>query len=670
MNDGVASDRAGHEGSTNEPRGGEDLVRGPDGAPGHVVGEVADGSAGRPDRRVRPTVLVVDDEAEILTALTDLLEEQFEVVATTRPEDALQRLAEGLRPAVILSDQRMPGLTGDVFLERARAHSDAEALLLTGYAELDAVVGALNRGRIAGYSAKPWEPAALLAMVGSARDRYDLRRALETERALMRGLLENLPEQLSFKDGQGRFLRLNAAKAAALGATVAACLDRREEEFLSPAEAERLAEAERAVLAGGAQSGLTQSPAGPGGAPRWLQVTRASLGGGLLVTVERDVTEAHRMEARLRQADKMQALGTMAGGVAHDFNNLLTAILGSLQLAGKRVGDEPGLLRLMRNATMAAERGSALTRRLLSFSRQNDLAPRTVSVNRLILGMGDLLARTLGAPAGGTLELRRALAADPGTARVDPDQLELALINLCINARDAMSAGGTITLSTANAAVRADEIPDLAAGDYVRIAVEDTGSGMAPEVLARVLEPFFTTKEVGKGTGLGLPMVYGLVRQSGGGLTIDSAPGEGTRISLYLPAGEAEPEHESPEEGDTARARIPARILVVDDDSTVREVTAGFLADLGHETVEAADGATALRLLETDPGLRLMVADFAMPRMNGAELSARARAIRPGLPILLVTGYAELATLASDIPVLHKPYRQSELAEKVAALLG
>jgi PAS domain S-box-containing protein len=614
----------------------------------------------------RATILLVDDESEILTALTDLLEDEYEVVSTTRPEQALKMLAGGLRPAVILSDQRMPGLTGDAFLERARAYSDAEALLLTGYAELDAVVGALNRGRIAGYTPKPWEPAGLLAMVAAARDRHGLRQALATERALLRGLLDNLPDQLSFKDRNGRFLRLNAAKAASLGSTVEACLGRCEAEFLSPAEAERLARAERAAAVEGAVSELVEQHGGEDGTVRWMQASRIPLGDGVLVTIARDVTEARQMEQRLRQADKMQALGTMAGGIAHDFNNLLTAILGSLHLAGRRVRDAPDLQRLLRNATMAAERGSALTRRLLSFSRQNDLTLRTVSVNRLIIGMGDLLARTL----GGTVEVRRRLSADPDTARVDPDQLELALLNLCINARDAMPAGGAITLTTQTVALEAEEVAEVPAGSYVRVSVADSGTGMTPEVLARVFEPFFTTKDIGKGTGLGLPMVYGLVRQSGGGVTIDSAPGEGTRVTLYLPSGGEETGGERGDEEETPATQNPVRVLVVDDDATVREVTAGFLSDLGHETVEAADGDAALRVLEDDPSVRLMVADFAMPRMTGAELSERARAMRPDLPILLVTGYAELAKLAADIPVLHKPYRQGDLAEQVAMLLG
>jgi PAS domain S-box-containing protein len=614
----------------------------------------------------RGTVLLVDDEPEILTALTDLLEDSYEVVSTTSPAAALKMLREGIPVSVILSDQRMPGMTGDVFLERARAFSDAEALLLSGYAELDAVVGALNRGRIAGYAAKPWEPSALQAMVAGAQERYRLRRALETERALLRGLLDNSPDLISFKDAEGRFIRLNAAKAASLGTTVEASLGRSEGAFLTPEAAAQLARAERIAMAEGPVAELVEQPCGEEGMARWMQVSRIPLKDGMMVTIARDVTEARQMEARLRQADKMQALGTMAGGVAHDFNNLLTAILGSLQLARRRAGDAPPLQRLLNNATLAAERGSALTRRLLSFSRQHDLAPRTVEVNRLILGMGDLLSRTL----GGTVEVRRALSADTWQASVDPDQLELALLNLCINARDAMPGGGIITLTTRNAVAGANEIPELAAGEYVAVSVRDCGTGMAPELLTRVFEPFFTTKEVGKGTGLGLSMVYGLTRQSGGSVTLESRLGEGTCVTLYLPRARSGVVREVGEDPGLPAPQRPVRVLVVDDDAAVREVTAAFLSELGHDAVEAADGEAALRVLEADPSVMLMVVDFAMPRMTGAELADRARAMRPGLPILVVTGYAELAKLAQDIPVLHKPYRHADLAQQVAALLG
>ncbi|WP_426959320.1 response regulator [Muricoccus radiodurans] len=613
----------------------------------------------------RGTILLVDDEPEILTALTDLLEDDYDVLSTTSPAQALDMLRDGAagEVSVILSDQRMPGMTGDVFLERARALTDAQAILLTGYAELEAVVGAVNRGRIAGYAAKPWEPTALRGMVEGAHERHRLARALETERTLLRGLLENTPDLLSFKDAEGRFIRLNEAKARSLGTTAAAALGRREAAFLPPTSAAQLTRAEE-LAAQAPQESLEERPAED--APtRWFHVSRIPLRNGLLVAIERDVTEARKMEARLRQADKMQALGTMAGGVAHDFNNLLTAILGSLQLAGRRVGDNPALIRLLRNATLAAERGSALTRRLLSFSRQHELAPRTVEVNGLIRGMGDLLARTL----GGTVEVRRELAPQPWPAQVDPDQLELALLNLCINARDAMPGGGAITLGTRNATVAEGEVAELPAGDYLAVSVADQGTGMSPEVLARVFEPFFTTKEVGKGTGLGLSMVYGLTRQSGGSITIESTPGEGTRVTLYLPRATDTETDETGEEPAMPPPQPASRVLVVDDEATVREVTAGFLSDLGHETLEAADGDAALRMLESDPSIALLVADFAMPRMNGAELSERARAMRPGLPILVVTGYAELAKLSADIPVLHKPYRQQDLAEHVAVLL-
>ncbi|MFT8245996.1 response regulator [Roseomonas sp. BN140053] len=618
----------------------------------------------------RGTILLVDDEAEILTALQDLLEDEYEVLATTSPFDALTLLERGQTVSVILSDQRMPGLTGDAFLARARDLTRAEALMLTGYADLEAVVAALNHGRIAGYSAKPWDPPALRAMVASAYSRWQLTRALETEQALLRGLLDNSADALSFKDAQGRFVRLNAHKAAELGTEVAQALGRREAAFLAPEAAAALALAEAAAMnSGTAQETLEERP-GSDGQPRWWQVSRTPIRPGsgapeFLVSVEREVTESRRLEARLRQADKMQALGTMAGGIAHDFNNLLTAILGSLHLAARHAGDPVRLDRMLRNATLAAERGSALTQRLLSFSRQRDLAMRAVDMNQLVAGMDDLVTRSL----GGTVQVRHAPAPELWPATVDPGQLELALLNLCINARDAMPGGGTLTLATRNARLEAEE-GELAAGDYAVLSVCDTGTGMTPEVLARVFEPFFTTKEVGKGTGLGLSMVYGLCRQAGGAVRVRSTPGEGTCVEMFLPRSAAPAE--AVDDGSQAATPDDARagcILVVDDDPTVREVTLGFLNDLGHRTRGAENGTVALNLLRSDPTIDLMVADLAMPEMTGAELAVQARQLRPQLPVLLVTGYAEQDKIPRDHPVLQKPFQQDDLARSVAELL-
>ncbi|UFN48093.1 response regulator [Roseomonas sp. OT10] len=624
----------------------------------------------------RPTILLVDDEAEIVTALQDLFEDEYDTLCATAPAAALDLLRAAPRVSVILSDQRMPGMTGDQFLARAREISTAEALLLTGYADLEAVISAINNGRIAGYSPKPWEPAALRSMVAGAHRRWSLDRALDTERMLLHGLLDSSADRIAFKDASGRFVRLNAAKAAALGRTVEECLGRPETALLPPPAAAALSQAEQALHDEPVE---TEEARPDEGGTRWFSVHRIPIlprdevAPRFLVTIEHEVTEQRRMADRLRQADKMQALGTMAGGVAHDFNNLLTAILGNLQLAARRAAMDPRLTRLVQNATMAAERGAALTQRLLSFSRQRDLALQPVDANALILGMEDLLGRSL----GGAVRVRSELGEGLWQARVDPGQLELAVLNLCINARDAMPHGGVITIRTRNLSLGPEGLPaaaedadsDLPPGDYVCLSVQDEGTGMAPEVLARAFEPFFTTKEIGRGTGLGLSMVYGLMRQSGGSARITSRPGEGTCVELLLPRA-----HEAQEAAAEAvpepRQGRRARILVVDDDSTVREVTSAFLAELGHDILEAADGAGALRLLEQRGDIDALVADLTMPQMTGVELAQRARALRPGLPVLLVTGYAEIDKVPRDLPVLHKPFQQAELARRVAEMIG
>ncbi|MBL6455714.1 response regulator [Belnapia sp. T6] len=614
-------------------------------------------------------VLVVDDEPEILIALEDLLEEDHVVLAAHSPAEALELLRSDPHIAVIISDQRMPGMNGDAFLAEARRVSAAEALLLTGYADLEAVVRAINNGRIAGYSPKPWDPAALRGMVAGARERYRLARALETEQRLLRGLLEHSQDALSFKDRDGRFIRLNAVKAASLGVDVAACLGRREEEFLAADGAAALAAADEAARREG-QPGVTSiERGGDGPESRHFEVSRIPIPGRdgrieWLATIEREVTEARRLEARLRQADKMQALGTLAGGVAHDFNNLLTAIIGSLRIATQPGIDPARSARLLGVALAAAERGASLTQRLLSFSRQRSLMLRPTSINQLLAGMGDLLARSL----GGGVQLEQQLDPDLWPAKIDPDQLELVVLNLCVNARDAMGGGGTVVIATRNLRIAAGEDPELPAGDYVVVSVRDTGSGIPPEVLSRVFEPFFTTKEVGSGTGLGLSMAHGMAQQSGGAIRIASRLGEGTTVELTLPrsspADAPAPEAES---GTVPHADHPVRILVADDEADVREVTSAILREMGHETIEAGDADSALRLLASEP-VELLITDFAMPRVSGVELAHHARGLRPSVPVLLMTGYADLDKVPRDLPVIRKPFQPAELARLVAEL--
>jgi len=487
---------------------------------------------------MRGTILIVDDEPEILTALRDLLEDEFDVWSAASPLAALDILADEPAISVIVSDQRMPEMTGDIFLSRAREISDAQTILLTGYADLSAVVNAVNNGRISAYMQKPWEPALLLSMVANAHEQCQLRRSLAEERALLRGLMDGSQDALSFKDAEGRFVRLNHVKAESLGRPPEGCLRRREQD-LAPmgGEGQALAMAEaEAFAAGRATERLEERPGLA--APRFVQVTRVPIAGAdgrprFLAVLEHDVTDRRVMENRLHQAEKMQALGTMAGGVAHDFNNLLTAILGSLELALRRNDGDTRLQRLLENATTAAERGTTLTQRLLTFSRQRDLALRSVDANQVIHEMEDLLTRSIG-PG---IAIHKDLAPDLWLAHVDPDQLELALLNLCINARDAMEGEGSVRLITRNLAAVEEESEtlDLPPGDYVLVAVRDTGPGIPPAVIARVFEPFFTTKPVGKGTGLGLSMVYGLAQQAGGLARVLCPEEGGTTVEIILP---------------------------------------------------------------------------------------------------------------------------------------
>jgi PAS domain S-box-containing protein len=612
------------------------------------------------------TILVVDDEPDILVALEDLFENDYRVLSTTSPLKALDIIEKEPDIAIIISDQRMPEMPGDEFLARARHRSDAEAILLTGYADLKAVIGAVNKGRIMAYAPKPWDPTALSSMVASAYERRMLARELETERALLRGLMESTGDQISFKDLEGRFVRLNASKARSLNLTPEACLGRRESDLVPPERAKPREEAERETLAARKPSEHIEERSASNGGTQWFLVHQIPIlneAGAVtnIATIERDVTERKIMEMRLRQADKMQALGTLAGGVAHDFNNLLMAVLGSLDLASRRAPDDPRLTRLLQNATYAAERGASLTQRLLSFSRQRDLRLQAVDVNHVISDMNDLLTRTL----GGFIRIERHLAGSLWKAMVDPDQLELAVLNLCINARDAMSENGVLTLSTRNEVIEEGRITDLGRGDYVVISVADTGAGIPPEILSRVLEPFFTTKEVGKGTGLGLSMVYGLAQQSGGTVTIDSTIGAGTTVELYLSRAAIEEPRPESEETSSFPSAPKVRILLVDDDAEVRTVTAAYLSEMGHRVVEAADGASALDILKADSQFDLLIADFAMPSMTGLELAEQVRKLQPDLGILLVTGYADPERMPENYPVLHKPFTRTELGRKV-----
>jgi len=378
------------------------------------------------------------------------------------------------------------------------------------------------------------------------------------------------------------------------------------------------------------------------------------------------ITERETTEAQLRQMQKLESIGQLTGGVAHDFNNLLTAVIGNLELLRKRVPPTPSSDRLIDGAMQGAQRGAALTQRLLAFARHQALDARPVDLGDLVRGMDDLLHRSLGP----SVTMVQDLPAGIPPAHVDANQVELALLNLAVNSRDAMPAGGTLTLALDVA--ETDATSDLAAGQYVRLTVSDTGAGMDSETLRKAIEPFFSTKDVGKGTGLGLSMIHGLAQQLKGALRLFSTPGQGTRAELWLPVAHGAAELAAPEPA----ARAPdtkrrATLLFVDDDFLIGLSTTSLLEDLGHTVVKASSGPEALEVLRAGGPIDLMITDYAMPGMTGLELAEAARALRPDLPILLATGYADLPSRPNlELPRLSKPYQQQQLAEQIQGLLG
>nr|WP_255429378.1 ATP-binding protein [Ramlibacter albus] len=389
--------------------------------------------------------------------------------------------------------------------------------------------------------------------------------------------------------------------------------------------------------------------------------------------------ELREKEEALRHSQKMEAVGQLTGGIAHDFNNLLTGIIGSLDLLQVRLqqGRTDGLAGYVTAARNSAQRAASLTHRLLAFSRRQALDARPTDVHKLVAGLQELVSRTVGPH----IEVVVQGPADAWHALVDPYQLENALLNLCINARDAMPHGGRIVIAVGNEVLDDDAARPLEVehGEYLAIRVTDTGAGMSPEVAARAFDPFFTTKPIGSGTGLGLSMVYGFARQSGGHAGIETRQGAGTTVTLLLPrhsAAAAEPLQAAPAEVRATAGPAEGTVLLVDDEPTVRMLTIEALRESGCKVIEAADGAAGLRLLQAEPGIQLLVTDVGLPGgMNGRQLADAARERRPGLPVIFTTGYAEhMVTANGQLPqgmqVLSKPFELSDLLTRVREALG
>jgi PAS domain S-box-containing protein len=372
-----------------------------------------------------------------------------------------------------------------------------------------------------------------------------------------------------------------------------------------------------------------------------------------------------KTQLQLLQSQKMESVGQLTGGIAHDFNNLLMAVMGSLEILKKRLPPDPGLRRLLDGAMQGATRGAALTQRMLAFARQQDLKTTSVDLGSLLIGMQELLHRSIGPQIDLRVQVKPVLP----SAEVDAHQVELAILNLAINARDAMPEGGAITIDIEEEAADANHGQRLKPGQYLRVRVSDTGCGMDAATLARAIEPFFSTKPAGKGTGLGLSMAHGLALQLGGALALKSSVGQGTVVTLWLPVADASAERLENVAPQPAAGRI-AKILIVDDDPLVARSTVEMLEDLGHQVTEARSGKSALEFLESGHDIDILVTDQAMPGMTGIELATVVQHKRPGLPILLVTGYADLpASRLAQWPRLSKPYQQAQLQQAIESLL-
>lgn len=626
----------------------------------------------------RSRILLVDDEAEILVALTDLLEDEFDIISSTDPVEALEFLRQSPDIAVIVSDQRMPNMTGDVLLSKAREVSDARGILLTGYADLAAVVAALNQGRIQFYAHKPWESDSLRAMVREVAAHYRLERALMIERVLLHGALESVPMDVVFTRADGTVLRHNLDTEVSPDENGDIAEDMLHAEALRP----EIASMREETRQSGSLNRLVAESTPDG--VRWHEFTRQTLPWprnalGIAfpnaqrwqMTIDRDVTDRIVMEERLRQDDKMHALGTLAGGIAHDFNNLLTAMLGSMELLQDMTpATNPTVTKLFENALESARRGTVLTRRLLEFGRPKPVALKPVDPVALVWSMNDLIVQSLSRASDLRGETGRCvldLSAVPRDLVIQPvlsdsGQLEMALLNLCINARDAMPAGGTIAISLGVETSHGD-VP------MVALTVSDEGCGMPPEIVRRIFEPFFTTKGLGSGTGLGLSTIYGFLHRSGGDIRVDSEPGRGTSMTMLLPACVRTEVKGGKAEEKAARPHGSLRILLADDEPGVRLVTEHFLSQDGHLVESVANGNDVLTCLDAGNTYDLVVLDLLMPGMGGRECGTILAERYPDLPVLYVSGYADPENLPADAFVLGKPFTPQELRQAIVTTL-
>jgi PAS domain S-box-containing protein len=606
--------------------------------------------------------------------------EQFKACYGRGPDETL--LFADMVEAVVMSDQRRvqrafdDAMAGaDLVLEyRVRWPDGSEhwidirARVLTDrYDRPQTLVGVASD--ITARKAAEVEREKLLEAVAAERERTQ--QALRGERALSGLLLTSVPAGIVAYDTELRVTIWNPVMERIFGLPAPAVLGRSLARVIGAEQRDAIEARLRDALAGisGPIEEIELTTLASGQVVLESQHAPLRGGDGQIVggaAFFREMTERRRAEEQLRQAQKMETIGQLTGGVAHDFNNLLAAIQGNLELLRKRLPDDPQVRRFIDGALQGAQRGASLTSRLLAFARRQDLKPEATDLSQLLDGMRALMERSLGP----LIAIEFNVEPDLPPARVDANQLELAILNLAVNARDAMPDGGQLQIDLR--ALDGGESGLGLSGAYLRLAVRDTGTGMDEQTLKSAIEPFFSTKELGKGTGLGLSMVHGLAVQLGGALRLKSRVGEGTTAELWLPVAISpvkEVEHVPSEQ--TLAPPPSSVILVVDDDALINMSTVDMVQDLGHTVLEAYSGKEALQILGSGQRVDALITDYAMPGMTGVELADRARELHPGLPILLATGYADLPSgTTTDLPRLAKPYQQTELATQISRLLA
>ena len=652
------------------------------------------------NHEARARILLVDDDERNLLAISEVLGGLAEIQTATSGREALRHLLDG-DFAVILLDVFMPGIDGYETAQLIRAREQTSRIPIIFLSAVNKETEHLMRGYAMGavdYVFKPVDPMVLKTKVSVFVDLYRMRQQVESqgraEQTLrdksFRAELEKLTLTKELRAAQQRQAAILAALPIALYEGHAGPDGVQLRRFVG-GDVERLTGLSPEALA--ADEGLfftmihpddragaiscfgktdRTTPSceyrwtGPDGQTRYFLDQAATMHGrankGVWAGTLIDITEQKLLETRLLQAGKLDALGQLTGGVAHDFNNLLASILGGVDLLSRRVEFETAEARVLDLMRHAAEQGAELVRRMMAFARQQSLSPTTVDPAALREAVAGLVENTL----GGTVELEWQFPDDLGHLFVDRAQTELALVNLILNARDAMPGGGKIRVGL-EALTLVDPAGEPGPGDYLKISVCDEGEGIPEHIIEKVTEPFFTTKEAGKGTGLGLSMVFGFVRQSGGALRIVSPPGEGTTIELVLPRHLGEVVSAPEQDADAHAGLSIGSVLLIDDDVAVRTIVAEQLIDMGCSVETAADGPSALAHLERAPDkYDVLLTDLAMPGMNGVETIARALSINPAQRVVLMTGYADEGLLASidpSIPLLRKPVAATDLAQ-------